>query len=171
MMKYILIIILISMVAVLSCTPAPKSADTADTAEAAEILPSVENEDYQPGSWAENWDYAISAAIELERPILINFTGSDWCVWCIRLKDEVFSKAEFSEYAEKNLVLLTLDFPRNIAQSDELKQQNSTLQRQFGIQGFPTIVLIDPTAKEIARTGYRPGGAVEYVKHLEELLN
>ena len=96
---------------------------------------------------------------------------SDWCGWCIRLAEEVFSQDLFKKYAEENLVMLKLDFPRNIAQSDELKQQNSMLQRQFGIQGYPTIVLVDEEGKEIARTGYRPGGAADYVSHLKELLN
>jgi protein disulfide-isomerase len=167
-MKYILIMILISMVAVLGCTPAPK-ADT--PAAEAEITNEVMTADvYEPGSWTENWDQAMAAAKEMERPVLVNFTGSDWCSWCIRLKDEVFSKPEFKEYAAANLVLLTLDFPRRLAQSEQLKAQNEMLLKQFGIQGFPTIVLVNSEGKELNRTGYQQGGAAKYVEHLQELL-
>ncbi|MCD8479793.1 MAG: thioredoxin family protein [Candidatus Cloacimonetes bacterium] len=167
-MKYILIMILISMVAVLGCTPAPKS--DAPVAEAQNTIEPMTADAYEPGTWIENWDLAMAAAKELKRPVLVNFTGSDWCSWCIRLKDEVFSKPDFMEYAKANLVLLTLDFPRRLAQSEELKAQNQLLQRQFGIQGYPTIVLVDSEGKELNRTGYQQGGAAKYVEHLQELL-
>lgn len=170
-MRYILIMLLVSIVAVLGCTPAANPADDADSKalEDSELL-ATDATKYEVGAWTENWDLALSAAKELKRPVLVNFTGSDWCSWCIRLVNEVFSKDEFQSYAKENLILLKLDFPKNIAQTEALKKQNDTLQKQFGIQGFPTILLIDSEGKEINRTGYQQGGAVSYVKHLQGLL-
>jgi protein disulfide-isomerase len=167
-MKYLLIIVLASMVAVLSCSPAPKS-DTAD-AQTQETTEIVNSSEYEPGTWIDNWDLAIAVARETGRTVLVNFTGSDWCSWCIKLASEVFEKKAFEAYAQENLVLLKLDFPRKIAQSAELKMQNNNLQRQFGIQGYPTILLVNAEGKEIGRTGYQPGGPDAYIKHLGELM-
>lgn len=167
-MRYLMILILVSMVAVLSCTPAPKAEAEDGPIETSENLPL--DAAYEPGTWIENWDMALKTAQETGRTVLVNFTGSDWCSWCIRLSGEVFTKKEFQVYAAENLVLLKLDFPRNIAQSPELKKQNNDLQRQFGIQGYPTIVLVDAEGKEIGRTGYREGGAIPYVQHLQEII-
>lgn len=167
-MKYILILVLVSMVAMLSCTPTPKTDTDAEQDIAATDLDTPAA--YEPGTWIESWDLAISTANATERTILVNFTGSDWCSWCIKLASEVFSKEEFATYAKENLVLLKLDFPRKIAQSDALKKQNNDLQRQFGIQGYPTILLVNGEGKEIGRTGYQPGGAEAYIKHLDEIM-
>ena len=170
-MRYIFVMLLVSMVAVLGCTPAKNPADDAaqQAPESSEVLASHSTE-YETGAWTESWDLALSAAKELKRPILVNFTGSDWCVWCIRLVNEVFSQDEFHKYAKENLVLLKLDFPRNLPQTEALKKQNSVLQQQFGIQGYPTIMLADSDGKEINRTGYQKGGAASYVKHRQDSL-
>jgi len=120
--------------------------------------------------WTDDFALATKMARELNRPILINFTGSDWCRWCVLLEDEVFSQPIFKEYAKENLVLFIADFPRNISQTDELKQQNQYLMTKYGVRGFPTIVLVDKNENVLATTGYRRGGAENYVKHIIELL-
>ena len=120
--------------------------------------------------WTEDYALALQNAKETGRSILMNFTGSDWCVWCIRLKNEVFSQQEFMDYAEANLILFKADFPNKLPQSDELKMQNQTLAQKHHIEGFPTIVLIDSSENVLARTGYQQGGAAPYVKHIETLL-
>jgi len=102
--------------------------------------------------------------------MLLDFTGSDWCGWCIKLKKEVFTKAAFKKYADAELVLVELDFPRNKPQSQEIKEQNEALAKKYGIRGFPTIVLLSPEGELVGKTGYRRGGAEAYVKHLEELI-
>lgn len=130
----------------------------------------VEAQDYQPGEWLVNYSQALELAEEYKKPILINFTGSDWCIWCKRLSKEVFSEKDFIDYARENLILLKLDFPKSIQQSSEEKRQNESLANQFGIQGFPTILILDSKGKEIARTGYQPGGSEQYVKHLRSLI-
>ncbi len=171
-MKLSMTILLVALVMVLGCTPAPKPGDAANATAEDTTQVTVEEAlgEYTTGEWIENYEDALKAAKDLDRPILVNFTGSDWCGWCKKLMSEVFSKDEFKQYAKDNLVLLKLDFPRSIPQTDELKAQNNRLQEQFKIQGYPTIVLIDAQGKEINRTGYQPGGAVSYVTHLKQLL-
>ncbi len=120
--------------------------------------------------WLTDFKAAQEQAEEKERPILVNFTGSDWCGWCIRLDKEVFSQEEFNRFAKNDLVLLMIDFPRGKEQTEELKQQNAQLAQKYGIRGFPTIVLLDAEGKKLNQTGYRRGGAKAYVEHLQELL-
>ncbi|MBN1327403.1 MAG: thioredoxin family protein [Candidatus Cloacimonetes bacterium] len=120
--------------------------------------------------WYSNIEEAISNASTDNKAILINFTGSDWCGWCVRLKDEVFSQEDFSTFAQENLILVKLDYPRNIAQSDETKLYNNQMMAKYQVKGFPTIVLLDSKGKEIGRTGYKPGGPAVYVTHLQSII-
>lgn len=120
--------------------------------------------------WLTSFKEAKEQAAKRKVPILVDFSGSDWCGWCVKLDQEVFSKPEFVDYASKNLVLLMVDFPRRKPQSEELKKQNETLSNQFGIQGFPTVLLLNSDGNVLAQTGYRAGGAEAYVKHLQDLL-
>jgi protein disulfide-isomerase len=121
-------------------------------------------------SWQSNLEEAVAQAKKENKAVLVNFTGSDWCKWCIKLNNEVFSQSEFESYAEKNLVLVRLDFPRNIQQSNETKMYNNTLAQRYGIQGFPTILVFDNQGKLVAKTGYQPGGATNYVSHIQSFL-
>lgn len=122
-------------------------------------------------AWLTSFDEAKAQAAKLNVPILADFSGSDWCGWCIKLDKEVFSQAPFKSFATKNLVLLMVDFPRRKPQGAAVKKQNDELAREFNIEGFPTVLLLDAKGKELARTGYQPGGAEAYVKHLQELIS
>lgn len=124
-----------------------------------------------PVTWLTSLDEAKAQAAARKVPILVDFSGSDWCGWCIRLEKEVFSKAAFKDYAKDNLVLLLVDFPRRSDQSDEVKRANQALAERFRVEGFPTILLLDAEGKELARTGYQEGGADGYIAHLKSLLN
>ena len=121
-------------------------------------------------NWLTDFEAAKEVAASEGKPLLLDFTGSDWCIWCIRLKDEVFTREAFTEYAEAELVLVELDFPRGGSQSEELKAQNAALAEKYGIRGFPTILLLSPDGDLIGKTGYRKGGPEAYVEHLKELL-
>ena len=121
-------------------------------------------------TWLTNFEAAQKLAKEKNLPILADFTGSDWCKWCIRLDHEVFSKNEFKKYAKNNLVLLMVDFPSKKNQPQAEKDQNIVLEQKYGVQGYPTVLLLDTEGKETARTGYKRGGASVYVYHLKELL-
>ena len=120
--------------------------------------------------WFTDFDKARKLAAEKEIPILADFTGSDWCGWCMKLKDEVFTKEDFQQYAKKNFVLFIADFPRMKKIPAEVSRQNRDLANKYGIQGFPTILILDEKGNVLAQTGYRRGGAKAYVEHLKGLL-
>lgn len=111
---------------------------------------------------------ATKVAQEQGKDILVDFTGSDWCGWCTKLHDEVFGTEEWKKAASKKYVMVILDFPRNKQLDKEVKEYNAKLQREYGIQGFPTILVLDSNGKIYAKTGYQPGGAKKYLAHLEE---
>jgi len=119
--------------------------------------------------WTEDWAAAKEQAAKQGKDLLIDFTGSDWCGWCIRLDKEVFSRDEFKRDVPKHFVLVKLDFPRRKSQPDTIKERNRELQRKYEVQGFPTILLADAGGNAYAKTGYRRGGAKPYVEHLTEL--
>lgn len=121
-------------------------------------------------NWETNLEIAIKKAKQENKTILVNFTGSDWCIWCKRLTDEVFSKSEFEDYAKEKLILVKLDFPRDIEQTQETKLYNNQLAERYSIKGFPTILLLNSSGVMIAQTGYQAGGAANYVTHLQSYL-
>jgi protein disulfide-isomerase len=119
--------------------------------------------------WLTDYKAAQEQAKKDNKLLLIDFTGSDWCGWCIRLDREVFSKPEFRDYATKNLVLMEADFPRRKEIAAELKAQNLALAQKFGVEGFPTIVVLDPDGKQIGLLGYTPGGPSAFIAQLDRL--
>ena len=134
------------------------------------VLLAVTTSTHAASHWETDFEHAQKLASESGKYMLLDFTGSDWCGWCIRLKDEVFSKKSFLAYAKEKLVLVQVDFPRKKAQSKELKEQNRALASKYGIRGYPTIIILSPTGDFIQQTGYQAGGAEAYVEHLEELI-
>lgn len=121
-------------------------------------------------NWKTNLEEAIQLAKKENKTVLVNFTGSDWCRWCKKLSAEVFTQDEFAKYAKDNLVLVKLDFPRSIPQTNETKYYNQSLAQKYGVQGFPTILILDGTGKLLAKTGYQPGGAANYINHIKGYL-
>jgi len=119
--------------------------------------------------WLTDLDEGMKVAKAEKKAILVDFTGSDWCGWCIRLKKEVFDQKEFAA-ATKDFVLVELDYPQRKKQSDEVKAKNKALSEKFGIEGFPTILLLDAEGAPFAQTGYQEGGPVKYLAHLAELV-
>ncbi len=167
-MKRLVIGILVVLVGMSSSGMTEQTAPISATEPVQKMtLPKVGEEGLE---WMTDFEEALKKAKEQNKPLLLDFTGSDWCGWCIKLKKEVFNQPEFKQFASNNFILVEIDFPMRKPQPPALKAQNSKLQAQFGIQGYPTIVLIDSNGKEFARTGYRKGGAASYVEHLQELL-
>ncbi len=122
----------------------------------------------KPG-WLTDYKQAQDAAKTGKKLLLLDFTGSDWCGWCIKLEREVFSKPEFKEYADKNLVLLELDFPRGKQLPDSERIQNEKLAMQYQIEGFPTIIVLDGDGKKVGELGYMPGGPAAFIAELDRL--
>lgn len=119
--------------------------------------------------WQTDYKAALEEAAKSDKLVLLDFTGSDWCGWCVKLEKDTFSKPEFKSFAAKNLVTVELDFPNNKPQSAELKKQNAALGEKFGVDGYPTLVLLDSKGKEIARNaGYLPGGPEGLIAWVEK---
>lgn len=101
--------------------------------------------------WLVWYKDALAQSEETGKPILVNFTGSDWCPPCKALKKDVYSKDAFKAWAAENVILLELDYPRQKPQSDKMKEQNRQLAQAYKIRGFPTAMVIDAEGKELER--------------------
>ncbi len=121
-------------------------------------------------NWETDFEKASATAKTSGKYMLLDFSGSDWCGWCIRLEKEVFSQDAFKDFAEENLVCVLVDFPRAKEQTEELRQQNLDLARKYGIKGYPTIIILSPDGKPVGKTGYLQGGPWEYSRHLKEII-
>ncbi len=121
------------------------------------------------GGWDDDYDKALAKAKAEKKMVLLDFTGSDWCPWCIKLDGEVFSKADFKTYAKENLVLVEVDFPNGKRQTKKLKQQNDKLKEEFGVKGFPTVIVLNSEGKKVGQLGYQEGGPKPFTAKLDEL--
>ena len=120
-------------------------------------------------AWLTDYKKAQEEAKTGNKLLLLNFTGSDWCGWCIKLDRDVFSKPEFKDYASKNLVLLTIDFPRAKQLPADVRRQNEELASQYQVQGFPTIVILNGAGRKVWEyPGYFPDGATAFIAALEK---
>ncbi|HEY4283165.1 MAG TPA: thioredoxin family protein [Chthoniobacterales bacterium] len=130
------------------------------------LLPSTSRAE---SGWETDLKKAQEQAKASNKLVFLNFTGSDWCGWCIRLDKEILSKPAFKEYATKNLVLVEVDFPRRKDQSLELKKQNQGLAEQYQVQGFPTIVMLNGSGQKVWRyDGYFAEGPEAFIAELEK---
>lgn len=119
--------------------------------------------------WLTDPETARAQAVERKLPLLMLFTGSDWCGPCKMLDSRVLSTVPFAAYASSNLVLLKLDFPRRPPLPRAESERNQKLQEQHAIQGYPTLVLLDPQGKELGReVGLRSTSSSDLVARLEE---
>ena len=121
-------------------------------------------------TWLTDFMTAQQESQEKKRPILAAFVGSDWCPWCQKLESEIFNQPEFKDFVRDRFILFQADFPKHKELPAELKNQNQELMKQYAVKKFPTVLFLDVEGKEIARTGFRYGGAETYVKHLKELI-
>lgn len=120
-------------------------------------------------NWLTDLPKAQAQAKAENKMVLLDFTGSDWCGWCIKLNKEVFSQPEFVEYAKKNLVLVEVDFPRKKELSPAQKEANDALAAKYKIEGYPTIIVLNKDGKKVGELGYQPGGPKAFIASLEKL--
>jgi thioredoxin-related protein len=124
--------------------------------------------------WGNDLKKAQEEAKTSHKPVLLNFTGSDWCGYCIMLDRAILSKPEFKDYASKNLVLVEVDFPnrggaRWKAQSIDVKKQNAELAEKYDVMGFPTLVIVSPEGKTLWRfEGYYSAGVAAFLAELDK---
>lgn len=119
--------------------------------------------------WNTSLPQAQAKAKKENKLVMLDFTGSDWCVWCKKLNAEIFSQPEFVQYAEKNLVPVEVDFPRTKQQSAEQKKANEALQEKYKIQGYPTVIVLDGNGKKVGELGYTEGGPKAFIAELEKI--
>lgn len=95
-------------------------------------------------NWHTDMAKATEASLKENKPLLLFFTGSDWCGWCIKLQKDVLKTNEFATWATQNVILVELDFPKSKPQDQNIKMQNQQLAQTFGIQGYPTVWFVNP---------------------------
>ena len=121
---------------------------------------------FAAAGWDDDYEKAIAKAKTEGKMVLLDFTGSDWCGWCIKLDKEVFSKKEFKDYAKENLVLVEVDFPQGKRQTKKLKEQNEKLKTEHGVRGFPTIIVLNSEGQKVGQLGYQAGGPAPFIEKL-----
>lgn len=128
--------------------------------------------------WFSDVNQAVQKSNETGKPLLLFFTGSDWCGWCIRLQKEVFQTPFFTQWAKENVILVELDFPRKKQLPDELRKQNQTMQQVFQVQGYPTVHLVTPLVQQdgsvnfnpLGQTGYAAGGPESWCANASTMI-
>ncbi|WP_162126482.1 thioredoxin family protein [Flavobacterium phycosphaerae] len=128
-------------------------------------------------TWQTDMNKAMEISKKSKKPLLLFFTGSDWCGWCIRLQKEVLKTPEFAKWANDNVVLVELDYPRRTPQQPEIQKQNQELQQTFAIQGFPTVWFVNASKKDgkinlekLGSTGYVAGGPSAWLAGADQIL-
>jgi protein disulfide-isomerase len=119
-------------------------------------------------TWLTDATKAQAQAKAEKKLVMLDFTGSDWCGWCIKLHKEVFSQPEFVEYAKTNIVAVEVDFPSKKQLSTQQKSANDALAKKYGIQGYPTLIILDGDGKQVAQMGYVKGGAKAFIAEFEK---
>ena len=129
-------------------------------------------------NWYNDLNKAIPISVKEKKPIMLFFTGSDWCGWCMRLKKEVFNHEEFKIWTEENIILVELDFPRRKKIDPKILNQNRELARIFGVSSYPTCWLVKPQILEnnkvnflkLGKLGYVAGGTEKWISVAEKFL-
>ena len=116
--------------------------------------------------WTEDIEAAFSAAAKSKKPVFVDFTGSDWCYWCILADKNIFSTKQWAQFAPK-MVCLKVDFPKEGRPDAETMAKRWKLAKEFNVRGYPTFVLVSPERKEIARFSAGRKSADEFKKVLK----
>ena len=119
------------------------------------------------GFWMKNLEQAQKIAAKKNLPVLVYFTGSDWCMWCIKFDKEVFSKQAIKDYLKDNFISVVVDFPMYQEQAAAVRQKNALLKNKYAVAGFPTLLVLSPKGDILAKSNYIPGGVEAVKKYLE----
>jgi protein disulfide-isomerase len=156
-----------TLLALAGCGQRSESVDSSSP-PSNQTAPSNQATSSKPG-WITNYEAAQQEAKANNKLMLLDFTGSDWCGWCIMLDREVFSKPQFKEYATKNLVLVELDFPKMKPIPEATRTQNAQLAQRYQVQGFPTVIVLNGEGQVVGAFGYMKGGPDAVIAVLEKL--
>ncbi len=176
-MTKIYLFLLLCLTALQACSQTSTTTTEKQTTVAEKPNPAAYVSDKE--GWLVDLDEAYAAAQKESKPIMANFTGSDWCGWCKKLDADVFSKPEFKAWAKKNVVLLEVDFPRHKQIPQKNQQQNYAMQNALQVTGYPTVWIFnldkDPSSgkyniNELGRTGYTPSVG-EFIATMDKFLH
>lgn len=124
--------------------------------------------------WKSNYQDALKTANKKNLPILIVFSGSDWCKPCIKLRERILVKSAFTAWAQSNVVCVTADFPRqkkNVL-SPEQQKQNDALAEKFNRNGlFPLVLLVDKNEKALGYKTYEDVTPEKFAQELSEIIS
>jgi thioredoxin-related protein len=123
----------------------------------------------EESQWLTDFPKAEARAKAEKKMVMLDFTGSDWCPACIKLRKEVFSKPEFAKYAQEHLVLVEVDFPQTKIQSEELKKANQALAEKFKVDEYPTVIILNSAGEKAGEADYDGGGPKKFIETLEKL--
>lgn len=121
-------------------------------------------------NWMTNFEEASMKAKKEKKALLLFFTGSDWCGWCHKLENEALYTSDFSDAVGDQFIFVYVDFPLRAPLDATLAAQNKKLQSDYGVKGFPTIILLAENGQLIGSTGYKPGGGNSYAEHLKKMV-
>ena len=121
-------------------------------------------------AWSTDYKKAQEEAKASHKLVLLDFTGSDWCGYCIQLDRAILSQPQFKDYANKNLVLVEIDFPRRKPQSVDTRKQNQELAERYQVDGFPTLIVLNGEGKTVWRyDGFYEGGIAAFLAELDKV--
>lgn len=126
---------------------------------------------YQPGSsgrisWATNYSDAVSNANTLNKPVVILFTGTNWCPACMKLEKEVLTQPEFARLVGSNFVFLKAEFP-DYSESSMMGSPYRSIMLRYNVEAFPTFIVINPSGQILGRVDYQSGGPSAYAQALQ----
>jgi len=117
-------------------------------------------------NWLTSYEEALKQSQLSKKPVLMLFTGSDFCYSCIKLKSEAIGTQEFALATFDKFVFLIVDFTKKTKMTPNLAAQATLLQKKYAIVSLPTVLLIDGTGKKIGALGYQAGGGKKYAEQL-----
>jgi len=121
--------------------------------------------------WHTSYDQAVKLSESTSKPMVLFFTGSDWCGWCKKLEKEALDTPEFAEAAGEAFIFVKLDFPMKKSLDAAETAQNNELKKKYNVRGFPTLIILDNNQEPVGLTGYQTGGGKRYAEHLLKMVN
>lgn len=164
MKKWLLCVLCLT--STLCAQPKEDQKDSAPNGNSQEKIQKGERSQSGSFKWYTNFDEASSVASKQQKPMVLYFTGSDWCGWCKKMDQEVFSSSDFQSAVGGKYIFVKLDFPMNQKLPESEMRQNAQLKQRYGVTGYPTVILVGSDGSFIGETGYRSGGGASYAEWL-----